>query len=217
MAINFDAAADVLSLASSTATFSHTCSGSNRILFVSLMHGSGTSDRVSGVTYNSVAMTRINRATSSNEPCYLYYLIAPDTGANNVVVTLNTATTCRACSSSYTGALQSGVPDSSGTNTQESGNSIQKAITTVLDNCWLVYGVSLADGTAATATGSGAVRAQETENCIGDSNGAKTPAGSYSGGASWTTSSDACMVIASFAPALAATGHTRFLPLLGVG
>lgn len=208
MPIAHDSSAKVLSLASATATFSHTCTGSDRILFVTCMHGSGTGDHVTGITYNGVAMTRISRSTSSNEACYLYYLIAPDTGAHDIVVSLDTATTCRATSASYTGALQSGVPDASGTNTTETGTTLSKAITTILDNCWLVYGVSLADGSAATATDSGSVRQQESENCIGDSNGAKTPAGSYSGGITWGSSGDACMVIASFAPAGAAPADT---------
>lgn len=58
MAIAFDATTtSSLGSAVTSITFSHTCTGSNRILFVCTANNGGAN--VTGVTYNGVAMTNI--------------------------------------------------------------------------------------------------------------------------------------------------------------
>ena len=97
MAIAFDAAARTDAGANqTTATVSHTCTGSDRILFVQAI-SNDDGDTVTGVTYNGVAMTKIGSsvgvppAGSSSNFLSMWYLIAPATGANNVVVTRSTS------------------------------------------------------------------------------------------------------------------------------
>lgn len=77
-------------------TWSHTCAGSNRVLIVGINWGPGSLNdstfAITSVTYNGVAMTLVpSSLTHTNNInhgfCVMYYLVAPATGANNVVVT----------------------------------------------------------------------------------------------------------------------------------
>lgn len=84
----------------STLTFAHTVSGANRILVV------GTREpAVSGVTYNGVALTKaISSSGGSGVDSAIWYLIAPATGTNNIVVSATANMVCYA--SSWTGVDQ---------------------------------------------------------------------------------------------------------------
>lgn len=219
MAIAFDAASNGGSNSVTELTVSHTCTGDNRILFVGIQTSGGT-DNVSGVTYATVAMTRINTIATGgigNNRSFLYYLIAPATGANNIVVTATASVNIRIANGSYTGARQSGVPDASGTaNAASPATSVSKSITTVADNSWTVsHGV---DAAATLSAGTGTTQRavfSTASSIFGDSNGAITPAGAYS--MAWNhTAEDIGMTMASFAPFVAAPA-TRSLAALGVG
>lgn len=186
-------------------TFSHTCSGSNKILFVGVGQENST-DVISGVTYNSVSMTAIDTQINGgpNEVLSLYYLINPSTGSNNVVISLGSSIDVRGVSISYTGALQSGVPDSKNKATNTASTSITTSVITVLNNCWVVGIAQLDSGVPAASTG---VTSRVVQNNIrmGDSDAVITPAGSYS--MTWTGSSGRFnTVMASFAPAPSSSG-----------
>ena len=92
-------------------TFSHTVSGSNRVLIVAASSNGG--DHITGITYNAVAMTQQAKLAVGTNYVYLYYLIAPDTGAHDVVVSSGSSVVLVACAVSYTGVSQSGFPDAS--------------------------------------------------------------------------------------------------------
>lgn len=204
-------------------TFSHTCSGSNRILFVGIAtFGGSGGDIVTGVTYNGVGMTRINtlQANGLTPRVYLYYLINPATGANNVVVSCGaTSGYIAGIGSSYTGAKQSGVPDAFDSASVASATANSKAITTVADNCWLVGMFCVNNGTSPAGQAGTSIVASDsgsTSNCFIDSNAAKTPPGSFSLGVNWTSSQRSAILVASFAPSVA-TSTPQNLSLLGVG
>lgn len=193
MAIAYDASANGTALPDTTCTWSHTCTGSNRLLIVVITSAGGYEDVITGVTYNSVAMTRVPSvgyvydAGSQNRAVFMYYLIAPSTGANNVVVSASSARYLRCASASYTGVKQSGFPDGSNSNSNsgdESATSVTTSVTTGDDNCWNISGLMSYQPVAST----GVTERQNVNNyCgLGDSNGAKTPPGSYS--MTWTNS-----------------------------
>jgi hypothetical protein len=204
--IAFDAVAASEVAPGTSLTWSHTCSGSNRILFVGITILSG-SDLVTGVTYDGVAMTRVATIveTGGTQTLYLYALVNPATGANNVVVSVSSSITIRATSASYTGARQSGIPDASGTKTTASTTSQALAVTTVTDKSWMV---SFAIGTSDQPAASTGVTSRQsaTNRALGDSAADITPAGSYS--MTWTspTSTNMAVVQASFAPLVATAG-----------
>ncbi len=217
MAIAFDSASSGGTVASNTLTFSHTCSGSNRILFVGI-EGDGSSDTLTSVTYNGVAMTRIDSisaASTANRYLYLYYLIAPATGAHNVVATVSSGTVVLGVSASYTGALQSGVPDSSNKGGATSGGSRNVSTTTVLNNSWVVgHFNGAASPTAVAGTTLRATESTYGFSTIGDSNGAVTPAGAKSLGITWSGSNGNGGIVASFAP-VTSTTYTQSIPATG--
>jgi len=199
MAIAFDAATDG-GAGGSPLTFSHTCSGENRILFVACVDDTGGSSLITGITYAGVAMTKIAGVqTPTDRWVTLWYLIAPATGANNVVITLSGGMVY-AAAASYTGAKQSGVPDAYTSNTASNAPSITCTLTTIADNCWLVGSFKMVYGTTPSSGANTYQRLTADYNRgLLDSNGAQTPAGSKSMSLSknnqWWG-----MVMASFAP-----------------
>jgi hypothetical protein len=106
--IQFDATSGGEGNGVASITFSHTCSGADRILLVGIFHN-GPADHVQSVTYNGVPLTRLANTNVSNAFEHeLWYLVAPATGANAIVVTHNAIPAdLIACAVSYTGVHQS--------------------------------------------------------------------------------------------------------------
>lgn len=150
MAIAYDNKASGTATSASSLTYSHTVgSGSNRILFVySGGRYSSGGEYPTGVTYNGVAMTEIAalRQDYSNIRSSVWYLVAPASGANNVVISYSTSRdSITGLSLSYDGASQTGIPDATGGGTgQEASDSIaDSSITTVANNSGIasfIYG-----------------------------------------------------------------------------
>lgn len=208
MAIAYDAYSGVNGSGTS-ATVSHTCSGSNRLLVAGVWLSSA--DDLTGVTYNSVSMTQIAKKKSGtgSEWLYLYYLLAPDTGANNIVATQSGSTDIRIRATSYTGVLQSGQPDASTTNDSTSTiTTLTTNLTTVADNCWTVLFERNGCGNITASTGT-TLRSSSDSLIIGDSNGAITPAGSTSMAVNFASCNLNTSIMASFAPVIGSTFTPR--------
>lgn len=212
MAIAFDTAIDrQFDAGVSSVTRSFTTSGSDRYLVVTIfLTGVGT-DNVTGVTYGGVAMTRALTFTNTavGQRYYIYTLANPASGANNIVVSLSGATNLYTRAGSYTGAIQStSTPDSSNSLVSDgtSGN-ITVSTTTVADNCWLV-GLGVGSAADPDAVVSGVIRSGGDSGLEGpsfvDSNGAKTPAGSYSIGWNFPSLGNNQLGVISIAPVPAA-------------
>lgn len=93
MAIAFDASSFNSGATGTTHTLAHTCTGSNRLLVVTA-YLNNISDLITWITYNWVSMTRISWINNwTSESIYMYYLIAPATGANNIVATTSSSAT----------------------------------------------------------------------------------------------------------------------------
>lgn len=103
--VNFDNASTADNLASSTLTFSHTVGTQDDMILLVAVRTTGVVT-ISSVTYNGVALTFLNGA-SNVARLEFWYLIAPPTGANNVVITTNiAATSIQGGASSYYGVDQ---------------------------------------------------------------------------------------------------------------
>lgn len=185
MAIAFDASSIRTqdSGGGATSTWAHTCTGSNRILFVGVTVGAGKT--VSGVTYNAVAMTQVNTlalAGTTFDNGYLFRLVAPATGANNIVVTASADTFIYAAATSYNNVDQTTPIDVQGTNSA-TATSLGLSLTTTKNNDWLVgfwyYGTTDDNFTAGANT---LIRQEDAAPGIwyamGDTNSDQTPAGS---------------------------------------
>ncbi len=201
MAIAFDAC----TIASGGATtFAHTCTGSNRILFFV-----GHDGNTSAVTYAGVSMSVVTSlvltgsSAAAFSPLKLWVLLAPASGANNLVLTGGGGGV--ACS--YTGAQQTGTISVFTTNVSStSATALTTSLTTVEDNSWCLivewgyfFGVQPTAGTGMVLRGASASLGSPG---FFDSNTAKTPAGSYSGTTNIAGSAGESIwhIMAAFAP-----------------
>lgn len=213
MAITYDTSANGIAPGATSLTYSHTVTGSNPILFVGVFTAT-TADTVTGVTYNGVAMTRINTRANATSRAYLYVLPGCATGANNIVVTVSGAITIQGISLSYTGASQTGQPDSNATNQVTSNSTLTTSTTVVASNCWLVSFMSLeVAGGAAAGTGTTLRASQAANSSMGDSNGT---VGTGSQSMQWNSNpgENLVVVMASFSPATAPAVNSSFLAFM---
>lgn len=204
MAISYDSSAQ-LETTSSSPSFNHTCSGSDRILFVYLIMKS-TSVGVNSATYNSSNMTLITsmQLGSTNTKMFLYYIIAPSTGTNAISFSLTSSVKLKILSASYTGAKQTSQPDAYGTvNNATTINSETASITTIANNCWTIMagGTEIDGGWDLTAgTGSHLITATSYSAALFDSNAPITPAGSKSMTTDAGGAGQIGLIISSFSP-----------------
>jgi hypothetical protein len=202
-----------------TLTFAHTTSGSNRILYVGLLHNTDT-DVAPGCTYSGVTMTEIGDQIHAALPhrIWLFQLVAPATGSNNVVCTANSTVYLAGGAISYTGAKQTAQPDAV-TSAFNATDPQVASVTTVADNSWLI--AMAAHGTSGVSAGASTtlrVSGGFGDMTMYDSNAAKTPAGSYSLTID-QVSGEVVYIIASIAPESGVGGPAcagRLL-LLGAG
>lgn len=119
--------------------------------------------------------------TTNGEYQYMYTLVAPATGAHNIVITASATMDLIAASSvSYTGTKQSAQPDAYTTVPVGTATSVTTTATTNYDNCWLA-GFFVSDGGGGWTAGASTTLRDPTGNCIFlDSNAAKSIPGSYS-------------------------------------
>lgn len=132
MAIAFDAAT---AGGYNTSSYSHTCSGSNRILIVSLCTLAGATPTV---TYNGVSMSKdFGTGSISGFVIQTFYLLAPSTGSNTIEIS-SAGSDYSSIATSYTGVLQSSFPDSHAQTVGALNTSpVTGSTTVVASNCWL--------------------------------------------------------------------------------
>jgi hypothetical protein len=203
-AIALDTTTDGGNDVASSDSFSHTCTGTDRLLWGSMSKESAGT--VSSMTYNSVGLTSaVSRTyTARSEYATLWYLAAPATGANTFAGNYSASLNGRLVAMSYTGCKQTGIPDA--TASAESATSpLSVNITTVANNSWVAF--SAYSQRLITASTNSTVRQGSSTQCAaGDNNGAVTPAGSYTMTLQYSgATAGNVTVLASFAPA---TGNT---------
>ncbi len=181
MAIALDLANATQNSNSSPLTWSHTCTGSNLILWVTVGYATVTTT-ISSVTYNGVSLTKLNSVSNAiTQTVDLWYMIGPPTGANNVSIAFTGGSQVIGISTSYTGTNQSSQPDASAVNGPATATSFTQAVVTVADNCWAIFGGSHNSGSPITAGANTTVRNQAEAILQGtfvcDTNSPKTPAG----------------------------------------
>ena len=202
-AVAFDAAVTEQNTGTtSPATFSHTCTGANLVLFLaSFLDGTAA---ITDITYNSVSSSALNTVNSApaSVDLYLRYLAGPATGANTVSVAWSgTPSFSRSYASSYTGAAQTGIPDAQNTGAQAGGSSLAVIITVVATGCWVVAFERGENSGKATSVTNVTTNRSGTDGGFWDSGGTVST-GSFTATANWAIAQGAGsgMCIASFAP-----------------
>lgn len=205
--ITYDNSADGGNNGGSTSslTYSYTVgAGPNRLLVVNLI-GDTAADDISSVTYAGAAMTLIAKVQApSNDWQYLYYLLNPPSGTNNIVVTAASSHYLISEAASWYNVKQTAQPDAFTTNTAGVGaTSFTTSLTTVASGALIVQGLwsygHLAAGAGATPIITDA--AFDAGGIFASSGSPVSPAGNIT----MTTISDGAassgVVMASFAPA----------------
>lgn len=189
--IAFDAASNSgYQTAQSTYSWSHTCTGANRYLVVGVSMLSVAGSSVSGITYNSVALTKLGHVASVSGAvrAELWGLVAPATGSHTVAVTLSASLDSEANAVSLTGIHQTlsieGFNTATATNVGAADATVN--VTTVANNDLVIDQVA-SDDTAITV-GAGQTSRNNVTGALGSgadsTEGPKTPAGSVT--MSWT-------------------------------
>ncbi|MEO2018106.1 MAG: DUF4347 domain-containing protein [Fuerstiella sp.] len=189
-----DASSNGTTLDQASKTVSHTTSGTNRLMLVSVTmdpHG----DSVSSITYNGVNLSLVGvQDTGNHSRSEIWSLVAPDTGTHDVVVSL-------------TGTLHKGVTVGVMTFTEvdqvtpllnftgSSGDSSTASTTVTSANDDLMFGV--VDSHLGSASTPGAGQTEYFDITIGQSNSSGTvEAGAASVTTSWTVVNDKWSVAA---------------------
>lgn len=156
MAIAFGSVVNATSAnAASVSQTGPTVSGSNTFGVVAVAWQSNEAASALTATWGGSGMTLVGEYSqeSGTRRGALYYIVNPSSAAT-VQVTRGLTTNFISISSSYyTGAKQTGQPDSSATPTAASGTSFSASTTVVASNCWLVSLTRDAAGGIAASTG----------------------------------------------------------------
>jgi len=149
----------------STLTVSHTTAGDDRLLVVAVTIDDLTIT-VSAITYNGVAMTLADSYTGLKK-IYLYYLVAPALGANNIVVTLSSTPDFGLMAVSYTGVNQTSPLDATIRNTDTTSPFSGNLVTSFANE--VVVGAFADDGTESGRTPIASVTERQ-DVILGESN-----------------------------------------------
>jgi hypothetical protein len=144
----------------SPVTFAHTCSGSDRILFVFIHCNGGNGDATTGATYNGVALTQLCQDDGTFAQIEAWYLVNPSVGTHDVVVTKgnNAGAPYQIVAESFTGVDQTNpinatnVPDIHAT-----GSSMTRTVAPTVSNCMII------DAFTSLSTNSCSANAPQTE------------------------------------------------------
>lgn len=218
MALAFDATSSASGGGTGPFTFSHTCSGSERVL-IGVISLFDNLDSVTGFTYNGVAFTAVpsGSATINNYSVTLYYLIAPATGSNTVSVTTTGAVNDIGIGViSFTGADQTSplgtANTATGTSTTPSVIVSSAADQIVVDGLTIVHSGTLSVGASQT----------QRWNIIGGygylKSGGSTETGAASTTMSWSNSTSQDWALAAVPVKPVSTAINSHLgTLLGIG
>lgn len=216
MAVAFDAFSTPASFSSyvDSLTWAHTCSGSDRVLIVGIV---GLSDvppphDVVSVTYNGVAMTKIGEQDNAGVHTELWRLVAPATGANNVVITLDGSFDTSwliGMAKSFTGVDQTTPIDVHG-GAVDTVNAVSRSLTTTGANEMLIdVGGKYSTADALVANGGQTASITNTGGAGWGLYGAMShkaaaAAGSHNTGYTYSDSNDGAMYSAALKEAAAA-------------
>ena len=204
--ISFDNAADGGNNGGSTTSLSYAYTvgtGANRLLIVNLI-GSTSVDDISSVTYAGSPMTLLGKLqAASNAWQYVYYLLNPAGGTNNVVINSASAHSLVSQAASWYNVNQSSQPDALVTNTTAAGaTSMTTSLNVNTPGSLVVQGV-WSSAHLAAGQGSTPVVVDSASDSTGIFVSTSSPAAA-AGSASMTTISDGTLssgvVMASFAP-----------------
>jgi hypothetical protein len=223
MAVAFDAQSKDSAVFQAGTSFSwnHTFSGSNRYAVVSIFTytpvGTLTAPTIGGVSMTQLQVTDL----SGLNKLWLFGLVAPATGSQSIAFSFSSSNSfVAAVATSYTGVDQTNPIDVSAiANKATTGSTYNPAITSTVDNAWVVGTFRATQGSSYSAS-VGTLR--DGANALAmynwDSNAPQTPAGTYTATITSNAGSDLWSgIIASLKPAVGGGAtYSSNLLLMGV-
>lgn len=129
--ILFDANSTESTQGDTSLTWSHTCTGTDRILFVAVSQfRSGAPLTVTG-TYDGVSMTELSTQTygaGGDQKLTVLYLVNPASGTNDIVLSVGSTSWMAAAAASFTGVDQTTPVGTPSTTTVSSATSVSQDI-----------------------------------------------------------------------------------------
>lgn len=185
-------------------TWAHTIgAGANEVLFLYGFVRSTDATNLSTAKFNGTLMSTTTPAWADyleGRYAWMMHLAAPDSGTHNIVATFNASLSTTFAAVSYSGASQTGIPDSVVTNAGDaSSNNFSMSTTVVASNAWLLMSQTDIDGICSGAT-TPAVLINTSNPIQTDSNGV-VGTGSQSLAVTGCGNRVQAKVILSFAPA----------------
>lgn len=163
MAIVFDAVAGNHTGSASSLSWSHTTASgpSNQILIVTVDTGAAS---VTSVTYGGQNLTQIPGAslTNSGDLLQIWFLLAPPTGANTVVITPSGTSFINGISASYSGVAQTNTFGTAAANSGNGASSSTNTVTTTSSSQLVLDSIDNSIPATDTATASQTTRFQPT-------------------------------------------------------
>lgn len=203
MAIARDTSTEGFTTGGTTANITHVCTGTNLLLLVYAVSQSTT---VTSCKYNGVSMTQLVSQLSGTDTGYIFGLVAPATGSNNIeVIRSGTTNSMIVVASSYTGVAQTGLPDGTDADSQ-STTALTLSINTTAATCWAYYGAYAPSTTASAGTNATAVHSFSTNSTYDNTNFGDIPAGAFSMTVNNSPEGTLGGVMVTFAAAAAAGG-----------
>lgn len=187
-------------------------SGLDRALIVGVSTGEvNTGDLITGVTCGGVAMTRIGvayQSVGSIRPVYIYALLNPPSGVNNIVVTRSNSGIKELTWACYNNvAALHGTPNAQ----RITSTTPTRTVNTTVPGCWLVDCGIVSRG---QTDGPGTLNLQmETNTFLYDSNGGRS-AGANSLITTQSDSAQSAWVTVALEPTGSAANTTNFFPFL---
>jgi len=225
MAIAFDAVSSDLGRTDASNEFnvSHTvAAGSDRVILAGINFHSSPS--IVSVTWNGDAMaSAVGLEAFTDRNAHIYYLVEPDTGNHDLIVTMTGVTTIGVGVISLTGVDQSSPIGDTGSSSVDNKTGISTMITTTVLNSWLMDSLITENASTSGTTADGT----QTERWKDGAAGVTVQAGStdtttsiddYVMGWTWSYVLDreGVHVAAEIKPAVAA-GLVSRRPLVGHG
>jgi len=201
----FDAQSGGVATSTTSITLSHTVGTAqgSRLLVVGVATKDTSTSGPSGITYAGDALTKIDTSTKDNASATIFYMVNPDTGSNNIVVSFaSTIDEIAVRASSYYGVDAVNPRRSNATADGASGTTPSVAVTTVAGD--IVIDMVSSDTSNSRAWTPGAGQVDLGENSAPESTASyeiatsttTTMTHSPDGSASW------CQVAAAFRSAM---------------
>lgn len=139
LAIAYDTATAGTDSTTSPINLTHVSTGSNLFFLQSIGSDPGGTDDVTAASYNSVSSTKLGGTNTwfTDGQQWLYYQYGVAAGSATASTSFSGATSHGLATATYTGASQSGFPDSENYGSV-AGASLTVSTTVVTSDCWLI-------------------------------------------------------------------------------